>query len=141
MNGSAFLPACATPSSVGSVTDPRLWYPLNAGPGVNNSVAGFQLPSANSFGIGNTPLTLFYGPGFENADLSVFKDITLGKETLVLQFRAEAFNTFNHMNPSNPNTSLTYYYATGAQTNASFGAITSTQNTARHMALSLRLRF
>jgi hypothetical protein len=139
--GSFYLPPGSTPGSVGSTADPRLWYPLNAGPSVNNASAGFQLPSATSFGLGNNPLVDGYGPGFVNADLSLFKEITLGKETRVLQFRAETFNTFNHFNPSNPNTSLTYNYVTGAQTNGSFGLITGAQNTARHMALSLRLKF
>ena len=102
---------------------------------------GFVLPSASSFGIGNTPLTLFYGPGFENWDLSVHKAFRLGKESRTLEFRAEAFNAFNHFNPGNPNTSLTYNFATGAQTNAAFGTTSAAQNTARKVALSLRLRF
>jgi hypothetical protein len=141
IKGSIWLPAGSTPSSVGSTGDPRLWYPLNAGPGVNEAVAGFQTPAPNTLGIGNNPLVNGYGPGFENLDLSAFKEITLGKETRVLQFRAETFNTFNHFNPSNPSTSLTYNYLTGAQTNGNFGLITGAQNTARHMALSLRIRF
>ncbi|HVY95279.1 MAG TPA: hypothetical protein VHA14_21110, partial [Bryobacteraceae bacterium] len=106
-----------------------------------NISPSFVLPGPNSFGLGNTPLTLWYGPGFENADLSLDKIITLGKETRTLEFRAEAFNTFNHFNPGNPNTSLTYNYLTNAQTNANIGAITGVQNPARHMALSLRFRF
>ncbi len=146
MNGNMFLPDGATPASVGSVADPRLWYPFNAGLAVNNSAAGFQLPGPGSFGLGNEPLTLTYGPGFENADLSVSKQITLGKESRTLEFRAEAFNTLNHFNPGNPNVSgnggnLTYNFVTGAQTNANFGMITTAQNTARHLALSLRFRF
>ena len=51
------------------------------------------------------------------------------------------FNTFNHFNPSNPNTSLTYNFATGAQTNANFGAITTAQNQSRRSVLSLKFRF
>ena len=136
MNGSLWLPAGATPASVGSTTDPRLWYPF-AG-------STFTLPSLTSLGVGNTPLTLTYGPGFENFDLALYKDFRLGKESRVLEIRADSFNTFNHFNPGNPNSSLTFPYANytiGANSNASFGAITSAQNTARHMALSLRVRF
>ena len=140
MTGNVWLPAGATPASNGSTSDPRLWYPLNAGGAVSTN-PGFVLPSASSFGIGNTPLTLFYGPGFENWDLSVHKAFRLGKETRTLEFRAEAFNAFNHFNPGNPNTSLTYNFATGAQTNAAFGTTSTAQNTARKVALSLRLRF
>jgi len=148
MTGPVFLPDGTSPSTVASVVDQRLWYPIAAC--ANNTAAvgstcnitpSFILPDKNSFGLGNTPLTLFYGPGFENADLSVSKQITLGKETRTLEFRAEAFNTLNHMNPSNPSTGLTYNYLTNAQTSTGIGGITGTQNTARHMALSLRFRF
>jgi len=45
------------------------------------------------------------------------------------------------MNPSNPNTALTYAYLTNLQTGTGIGGITGTQNTSRHLALSLRLRF
>ena len=155
MTGSLWLPAGSTPASAASTADPRLWYPLAgcannataiAATGACSITPSFTLPSASSFGIGNTPLTLFYGPGFENADLSLYKDFRLGRENRVLQFRVEAFNALNHFNPGNPNTSLTYTYnaatgGTGTQTNANFGAITSAQNTARRLALSLRLRF
>jgi hypothetical protein len=136
MNGSLWLPSGATPSSVGSTSDPRLWYPF--------AVSNFTLPSLTSLGVGNTPLTLTYGPGFENFDLALYKDFRLGKETRVLQFRVDTYNTFNHFNPGNPNTSLSFPYANyaiGANTNASFGAITTAQNTARHMSASLRFRF
>jgi hypothetical protein len=55
----------------------------------------------------------------------------------------EAFNALNHFNPNNPNTSLTYNFATGAQTNSSFGVISSTPTglTARRGVMSLRFRF
>ncbi len=137
MNGPMWLPAGSTQTSPGSVattSDTRLWTPLNA--------ASFALPAANSFGIGNTPLTLAYGPGFWNFDLSMYKEFRLGRsETRVLQFRAETFDFFNHFNPANPNSTLTYNFATGAQTNASFGTITGAQNNARRMSISLRLKF
>ena len=140
MNGNLWLPPGATPASDGSTVNARLWYPFNAGQALSTG-PGFVLPSATSLGIGNTPPTLTYGPGLESWDLSLSKQFPLGKETRVLELRIETFNTFNHFNPSNPNTSLTYNFVTGAQTNANFGAITSAQNQARHGALSLRLRF
>jgi hypothetical protein len=109
------------------------YYPLNA--------ANFELPPATSLGIGNTPPTLFYGPGFETFDFSLTKDIRLGREGRVLEFRAQAFNVFNHFNPGNPNTSLSLSYTTGANTNANFGTITTAVGQARRMALGLRFRF
>ena len=135
MTGSLWLPAGTKPPST---TDSRLWYPFNA--------ASFSLPPGTTLGLGNTPPTLTYGPGFENLDLSIFKQFRIGKESSsraerVLEFRAEAFNALNHFNPGNPNTSLTLNYATGANTNANFGSITTAQNPARHTSLSLRIRF
>ena len=132
--GSLWLPAGATPSSVGSNADPRLWYPFNRD--------NFVLPPANSLGIGNTPPTLTYGPGFENWDLSASKAFPLGKErSRNLELRIETFNVLNHFNPSNPSTALTYNFATGAQTNAAFGSTTTAQNNPRQVSLSARVRF
>ncbi len=161
MIGNLFLPDGATPTSNGSTADPRLWYPFNAGPAANPQLwnpgataantgnnPAFILPSASSFGLGNTPLTMTYGPGFQNWDLSVYKEIPLGHEGRSLTIRAETFNTFNHYNPTNPNMNLNYNFATGAQTNAAFGTITTSaqvpngaQGNSRRMALSARIRF
>jgi hypothetical protein len=126
-----FLPAG---SALPSTAQPNLYYPLN--------VANFSLPAATSLGIGNTPPTLFLGPGIENFDFTLFKNFRLSKEkNRTLEFRAEAYNVFNHFNPGNPNTSLTLNYATGANTNAAFGTITTATLPARHMALAVKFRF
>jgi hypothetical protein len=82
-----------------------------------------------------------YGPGAFNLDLSVAKQFRLGSESRILEFRAESFNTLNHFNPNNPNSSLTYNFVNGAQTNASFGTIGGAQVQARRTILSLRFRF
>ncbi len=128
-NGLFLAPGSALPA-----TAPQgRYYPLNT--------ANFALPAANSLGIGNTPPTMFYGPGFENFDFSLFKEMQLGKESRVLEFRAEAYNVLNHWNPGNPNTSLSLNYSNGANTNANFGTIASTTGQARHMVLGVKLRF
>ena len=112
----------------------NLYYPLNA--------ANFRLPSATSLGIGNTPPTLFLGPGFENFDFSLLKDVRLGKESSrILEFRIETYNVLNHFNPGNPNTSLSLNYSNGANTNANFGSITTAIGQARHVALAAKFRF
>jgi len=129
MANSIYLPSGQFPSKT---EDPKLQVPFNA--------ANFTLPGIDSLGIGNTPPTLTYGPGVINLDFSLAKQIKL-KETWSLEFRVESFNTLNHFNPSNPNTSLSYNFATGAQTNASFGVIGSAQVQARHSVMSLRFRF
>jgi len=129
MGSNDFLPSGQLPSKT---TSADLQVPLNA--------ANFTLPPANSLGIGNTPPTLFYGPWLWNLDLSLAK-MTRIKERATLELRVESFNTLNHFNPSNPNTSLTLNFASGANTNAAFGTIQSAQVQARHVALSARIRF
>ncbi len=121
-------PGTAPPSN----TESRLWYPVNA----NN----FVLPSGATLGLGNTPPTLTYGPGFENIDMGLSKEFRVA-EGKRLEFKAEAFNILNHFNPGNPNTSLTRNFTTGANTNANFGVITTAQNSSRRMAMTLRFRF
>lgn len=129
MVGPLWLPAGATPPST---TESRLWYPFNS--------ASFVLPPATTRGLGTTPPTLTYGPGFENFDLSIFKEFRI-MEGRSLEFRAEAFNAFNHFNPSNPNTTLNINYASGVNTNSTFGVITTAQNLSRRGVLSLKFRF
>jgi hypothetical protein len=131
--GSLWLPSNATPSSVGSTAPANLWYNFNP--------ASFVLPSATSLGIGNTPPTLTYGPGVENVDLSLYKDIKVWGENKILTFKVEAFNALNHFNPSNPNSSLTLNFNTGANTNSAFGTITSAALPARHAVVSVRFTF
>ncbi len=79
----------------------------------NLNGASFARPPANSLGIGNTPPTLFYGPGVENVDLSVYKEFRVWGEHRILTVKFEAFNALNHFNPGNPNTSLAINFATG----------------------------
>jgi outer membrane receptor protein involved in Fe transport len=63
---------------------------------------GFNLPdnffSAPCLGcVGNLGRNTFVGPGYWNLDTSVFKNFRLS-DRFQLQFRAEAFNIFNHTN-------------------------------------------
>jgi len=48
-------------------------------------------------GVGKLGRNTFVGPGYWAVDISIFKNIQLS-EGLRLQFRAEAFNVFNHTN-------------------------------------------
>ncbi len=63
------------------------------------SCAGVQWINPAAFGTG--PATIgrnkFYGPGFGDVDLSVFKNIPI-RERLKVQLRAEMFNLFNRIN-------------------------------------------
>ena len=138
MGGNEFM--FLSPDSPLPATAPHgRYYALNPG--------DFKLPPATSLGIGNTPPVMFHGPGFENFDFSLLKDTRIGKEgSRILEFRAEAYNVFNHFNRGNPNTSLTLPYTTGVNTNANFGTITTVagpanSQAARRLALALKFRF
>ena len=56
-------------------------------------------PALGSYG--NASRDLFRGPGITNVDLSITK-IFRFRERISAQFRAEAFNVFNHPNFANP---------------------------------------
>ena len=49
---------------------------------------------------------MIYNPGFENWNLGLFKDFQI-KEALGFQFRAEAYDAFNHPNWSGVGTDPT----------------------------------
>ena len=53
----------------------------------------FSIPQEGT--LGNVPRRFFYGPGQENFDMALQKEIAL-HEGQMLQFRMEAFNVFNH---------------------------------------------
>jgi len=113
----------------------RLWYPINQ--------SSFVLPPLSSNGVGNTPLTMFWGPGFENVDASIHKTFRVKKETNQLELRLEVTNLMNHFNPADPNLSLQYDYNTGVQRTNTFGQITAqaTGYNSRAMSASMRFRF
>jgi len=70
------------------------------------------------------------GPGYADVDASIFKDL-LSYEHLHAQFRAEAFNAFNHTNFSNPVSTVS---------SGTYGQITSA-NTPRVYQFGLKLLF
>jgi hypothetical protein len=100
------------PDLVGKVTylDPRQVQTLTGG--TNTAVTGnfffdptpgkiFAVPAADRYG--SSPPNVIQGPGRHNWDLSLFKNIKAA-EKVNLQFRAEAFNVWNHASFRNPNT-------------------------------------
>lgn len=76
-----------------------------------------------------------HGPGRELVNFSMFKNFPI-YERLTFQMRAEAFNLFNHANPSNPNSTSNPQLGT-----ASFGTITSTQTDPRVLQLAGKINF
>jgi hypothetical protein len=88
----------------------------------------FSLPALYTFG--NAPRNAVIGPGLREVDLSIQKEVQL-TEAAKLQFRAEAYNLFNHPNFNIPNrTAFT----------ANFGIISSAQDS-RQFQLALKVVF
>lgn len=53
--------------------------------------------------IGNVGRNGYTGPGYFNTDLSLQKNVPI-HESITGQFRVDAYNAFNHINPGNPGT-------------------------------------
>ena len=92
-------------------------------------------PSAYSvpapFTYGNLGRNTLYGPGRFNWDMSLFKNFVIHEQTR-FEFRAEAFNVFNHPQFGLPNASIG---------NAQVGQITSTVGNPRQLQMGLRFQF
>ena len=113
--------------------DPR----SNLGPNQFLNGSCFTLPTAGNNGSIIEPAAA--GPGFINADLSLFKTFKFA-ERKSLQFRLEGFNFLNHPNWSfgnDTNLNLTFD-ANGKQNNPNFGMVT---NKLGHRILKLAVKF
>ena len=95
-------------------------------------------PAISYLNIGNTPTNVIRGPGRQTWNTSVFKNFKFG-ETLTVQFRAEAYNTFNHTNFNAVDTTI-QYNAAGVNTRASTGNVTSARDP-RIMQFAIRIYF
>jgi hypothetical protein len=81
--------------------------------------------------IGNAPRTLCCGPGINNFDFALLKQFRL-TESKHLEFRAEAFNIFNHAQFLNPDGAI--------GDGATFGQILSARSP-RLLQFALKLVF
>jgi outer membrane receptor protein involved in Fe transport len=93
-----------------------------------------------NFTYGNVGRTLpnVRAPGTVNLDLSAIKDTGVG-ERLRIQFRAETFNAFNHVNLGIPNTTFVPG-ANGLNRSGTFGTIVSARDP-RIVQLGMKLVF
>jgi Carboxypeptidase regulatory-like domain len=84
------------------------------------------------FTFGNTPRSMpdLFQPGIDDWSMSLFKETSITEKTHI-QFRAEAFNTFNRVQFGAPNANL----------GPGFGVISSQQNGPRTLQLGLRFSF
>jgi hypothetical protein len=92
------------------------------------NTAAFAFPAPGTFG--NAGRNILDGPGFQNMNAALVKNTHLS-ESVRIQFRAEAFNLFNHPNFNLPDNFL------GSPT---FGRITSARDP-RHIQFGLKLLF
>ena len=108
--------------------------PRNAGPNGPNT---YFLPNAfASEGVGqlgNSAPRFFHGPGMNNWNLSLLKDLRI-TERKSLEFRAEFFNAFNHANFAQPDN----FIDDGP---GSAGVITSVAIPMRQIQLGLKYNF
>jgi len=106
----------------------------NIPPGLFFNPAAFArprpTPSDPNF-FGNAGRNILIGPSFKNVDLSLFKNFRL-TEGVRLQFRAEAFNAFNH-----PNFQVPVFLLD----RSNVGQVTSTANEGREFQFVLKLLF
>ncbi len=99
-----------------------------------NSRGVISLPLIGTYG--NVSRGSLIGPGLTTFDTSLFKKFRIN-ERWNLQFRAEAFNLFNHSNFSSPNAVV----FSGVNYATSAGRITSTATTSRQIQFALKLSF
>ena len=92
------------------------------------NTAAFQFSRPGTFG--NAGRNILDGPGYKNINFSVVKNTAL-KESVKLQFRAEFFNLFNHVNLDLPDNFLG---------SPSFGSIRSAQSP-RRVQFGVKLLF
>ncbi|HLJ16000.1 MAG TPA: carboxypeptidase-like regulatory domain-containing protein [Bryobacteraceae bacterium] len=103
----------------------------------NFNTAAFQAPAIGT--PGDAARDEIRGPGLNDWDLSLFKNIPLIRERLKMQLRGEFYNAFNHTQFTTWNTTATFD-AQGNQANSLFGQATAAAP-ARRIQLALRLSF
>jgi outer membrane receptor protein involved in Fe transport len=150
--GTPFTPVIQ--SSVAQGLDPGLdsslsngstLYPLLVGnPHVSNpnrhewfNPAAYANPAYGTFG--NSGRNTLMGPRFFNADLSIGKVFGIPWEGIKLEFRADMFNMFNHVNYANPNANVGY--VNGVLADPTAGVITGSSAGQRIIQLGAHLTF
>ena len=139
----------ARPNIIGVPTLPKdqRTFSLNVNP------AAFAMPAVGT--LGNAPKTVYRGPGRNNFDISMFKNFQI-TERFRAQFRAEAYNIFNHTQYTSVDNTIRFNNTTavvrgtlngvaytadpGAQVPTTFGQFTAA-GLARRMQLGLRVDF
>jgi hypothetical protein len=93
------------------------------------NTAAFSAPATYTFG--DSGRNMLRGDKFNDFDMSLFRAFPFG-ETRSFQFRAEAFNLFNHDNLGQPDSTVG---------DKNYGIVTSTRGSVRQLQVALRLVF
>lgn len=101
------------------------------------NTAAFARPARGDFG--NAPKVVARGPGSNNWDLSLFKNIPVRSEQRYFQFRWEIYNLFNHTQFQSVDTGARFDPA-GNQVNTGFGQVIATRPP-RVMQFALSFKF
>jgi hypothetical protein len=109
--------------------DPSYWIAVPLGP--DGKPSQFTAPAANTF-ASKPARNVVYNPGFNNWNMGLFKKFALN-ERMAFQFRAEAFDVFNHPNWNGIGTDPTNL--------GTFGKVTGKSDDRRNLQLSLRFQF
>ncbi|HYA17329.1 MAG TPA: TonB-dependent receptor [Bryobacteraceae bacterium] len=121
------------------------WQVANQGPSEWFNAAAFTAPPAYTYG--NSGRNIITGPGTNQIDLSLFKNIPLPwREGTRLEFRTEVFNLFNRPQFDNPNESGAVAGAAtigvpGASALNYAGNPAFFQRTSREIQLAMKLYF
>jgi hypothetical protein len=91
----------------------------------------YTAPVKGTFNLQNGIRDAIYGPGFQDWNAGLFKKFAVDERN-VFEFRAEAYDVFNHPNWSGPNMT---------PGNSTFGKVTSKTGLSRQLQLSLRYTF
>ena len=112
--------------AAGGASDPAQWFKVRNGDGSPI----FTPPATGTFNQQLGVRNPFHNPGFQNWNVGLFKKFAI-REQIGLQFRAEAFNAFNHPN---------WDVANVDPLSSSFGKVTN-KISERNLQLSLRFYF
>jgi hypothetical protein len=125
LSGPIFHAVSPTDTTHGTITK-TYWDP-------GNSHNIFSFPGLDV--VGNAGNNNYTGPSFFNTDMALSKAFSVWEQVAV-KFRFDAFNTFNHINSSNP--SNTDIFSQGPITGSSTGPGVINP---RYLELSLRVQF
>ncbi len=108
---------------------------------------GTAVAAAQGTDIGNVGRNVLRGPGRFNVDFSVIRRFRI-RESKSIEFRAEFFNLFNHVNLANPISNFNAVPASSISITgqiigdpSDFGRITSTSNNPRLIQFAVKFNF